>query len=206
MKLEKEQLLICSGVLLTVMVVAILAFYGATEEGVRVIVRATARTSLAFFLLAFITSSIHCLSQNNTSAWLLRNRGYIGLSFALSHTVHLFALISLGIWFPDPFLQELKMVQLIVGGIGYLLIFAMTITTFAAPRRVIGEKAWRFLHKFGVYYIWIVFAQSYIRRAVDDSFYVPFALALILALVFRWGSYLARRFNKRSAVRTQVGL
>jgi methionine sulfoxide reductase heme-binding subunit len=62
-----------------------LATTGVDEEGVRAIIRLTARTSVALFLLAFTASAAFRLWGGRLPRWLLVNRRYLGLSFAVSH-------------------------------------------------------------------------------------------------------------------------
>jgi DMSO/TMAO reductase YedYZ heme-binding membrane subunit len=73
------------------------------------------------------------------------------------------------------------------------LLTLMTITSFAAPRRLIGERAWKILHTTGSYYIWLIFMNSYLSRTLADAAYAPFTLALIAALGLRIASSLRRR-------------
>ena len=98
---------ITSFVFLGLMILAILAsaLHGFTEEAIRAFVRNTARVSLVLFLLAFSASSVQAIFRRSWSAWLLRNRRYLGVSFAVSHAGHLLALILLAIFFPHPFLR-----------------------------------------------------------------------------------------------------
>ena len=69
----------------------------------------------------------------------------------------------------------------------------MTITSFAPPRRLIGEHAWKILHTTGSYYVWLIFFNSYAVRAVQDIAYAPFAIALLLALALRIARWLKSR-------------
>ncbi len=167
--------------------VGVLVGTGWSEEGVRALVRTTARTSLALFLLAFTASSLARLWRSGATAWLLRNRRQVGVSFAFSHLVHLAALVALGAAFPDPFLRELSVVAVAGGGLAYLFILAMTVTSFDRTAAWLGRRRWKRLHTVGSWVVWIVFAQSYLPRALVDPFYVPFALAVLAAPVLRVG-------------------
>ena len=162
-----------------------LAAHGVSEDAVRSVVRVTARSSLVLFLLAFTASSLHAFLRSGTSAWALRNRRHLGVSFAASHTVHLLALVALGLRFPDPFLVDLEAIAVIGGGLAYVFLYAMTLTSFAGPARALGARRWKTLHTAGAWYIWIIFAQSYIPRALANPSYVPFAAALVAAAGLR---------------------
>ena len=161
------------------------ALWGFSETFVRAIIRATARISIALFLLAFVATSLHAFWPSSFTSWLRGNRRYVGVSFALSHFTHLAALFTLGAYFPRPFLDDLNIVTLIGGGLAYLFITLMTITSFTAPRRLIGERAWSILHTTGSYYIWLIFLNSYLSRSLVDLSYAPFALALLVVMGLR---------------------
>jgi DMSO/TMAO reductase YedYZ heme-binding membrane subunit len=45
--------------------------------------------------------------------------------------------------------------------IAYAILLAMTVTSFAAPRRRLGPKAWRILHKGGIYSMWLAIWATY---------------------------------------------
>ena len=77
------------------MVAAILGVRGVGEEGVRACVRATARSSALLFLGAFVASMLRRRWRNPFTGWLIRNRRYLGVSFAASHAIHLGALVAL---------------------------------------------------------------------------------------------------------------
>src|SRR5262245_51654671 len=80
--------------ILLVTIEAMLA--GPPVEAVRGIIRATARSSFALFSLAFTASAVCYFWPNAWTRWQLRNRRYLGVSFALSHFVHLLAILALG--------------------------------------------------------------------------------------------------------------
>lgn len=180
--------------------VTVIVTMGFNEQAVRVLVRDTARLSVLLFLFAFAASSLNVLLHRRWTAWLLKNRRYIGVSFAISHAGHLLTLVALYIWFPHPFIEvSLMRVAVIGGGLAYLLIFAMALTSFDRTAVMIGPRIWHILHTLGAYYIWIIFAQSYIPRALKQSqlppefrsaWYIPLATALLVTMGLRaiaWG-------------------
>jgi len=167
---------------------------GSGEDLIRSIIRITARVSVALFLLAFTASSLRALFPSSASTWLLQNRRYLGVSFALSHFTHLAALFALGAWFPHPFLDDTTAVTFLGGGLAYVFLAAMTITSFAPPRRLIGERAWKILHTTGSYYIWFIFFISYVPLALQSAAYLPLAAALVVA----FGLRMARRYKRKA--------
>jgi len=176
------------------MVIGILIHQGFTEAGVRVIIRATARTSLFLFLLAFSASSLRRLWQHPATAWLLRNRRYLGVSFAVSHFLHLGAIATLAKRWPHPFIeQSTEPLVVFGGGLAYVLIAAMVATSFDRSAAWLGPRRWRILHTVGNYYALIIFANSYVGRALVEPAYLPALLGIVLALGLRVVVYLRRR-------------
>ena len=63
-------------------------------EGVRMVIRFTARTSLLLFCLAFSAAALVRLWPNAWTHWQRRNRRYLGVTFAASHAVHAVAITA----------------------------------------------------------------------------------------------------------------
>src|SRR3979411_166262 len=61
-------------------------------DGVRMVIRFTARTSLLLFCLAFSAAALARLWPNAWTRWLRRNRRYLGVTFAASHGLHAIAI------------------------------------------------------------------------------------------------------------------
>lgn len=175
---------------------------GWSEESVRIVVRWTAKIAVVLFASAFAASSLRVFWRNPTTRFLLANRRRLGLAFALSHSVHLMALVVLGVAFPSPFVDDLNAVTLVGGGLAYVFMFAMAATSNDAAVKKLGLPRWRTLHTIGSGYIWLIFAQSYTPRALEDPAAVPFAALLFGVLGLR----LARRLRvRREAARRSVG-
>src|ERR1700746_1579897 len=73
---------------------AIAGLRGFEVEGVRMVIRFTARTSLLFFCLAFSAAALAWLWPNAFTRWQRRNRRYLGVTFAASHALHAVAIIA----------------------------------------------------------------------------------------------------------------
>jgi DMSO/TMAO reductase YedYZ heme-binding membrane subunit len=175
-----------------ILVVSIAAMTTAPLQGVREIIRATARTSFALFTLAFTASAAHHFWPNAWTRWQLRNRRYLGVSFAVSHTVHLFALMALGRLAPADLAMEVDGVTWFFGGIAYVFIALMTATSFDSTARLVGPRAWSVLHTTGSYYIWLIFAYSYLERAALMPAYIPAAILVVFMLALRLSARISR--------------
>jgi len=160
----------------------LLAAYGTGEVGVRVLLRATARTSVVLFTAAFVASSVARVWPLPLTRWMLRNRRYLGVSFAVSHFVHLFAIIA-AVRIAN---FEISTGTAIGGGLGYVFVAAMTATSFDRSAAWLGPRRWKLLHTVGAYVIWAVFAITYVPLAIFKSpAYAPFALLVLGSLVLR---------------------
>lgn len=162
----------------------LLAVTGTDEAGVRVLVRATARIAVALFIGVFAASSLQRLWPTPLSRWLRANRRYLGVTFAVGFGLHLLSLLLLGALHPDPFLGDLEVPTLVIGGIASALIAAMAFTSSNRAQVRLGER-WRQLHLVGGYAAWAIFVQSYAGRVLE-GWLEPLLLALLLgALALR---------------------
>lgn len=180
--LEGGRVVAAASVALVAMVALVLALEGTGEAGLRAVIRWTARSSLALFLPAFVASSLRRLWRAPASAWLLRNRRYVGLSFAVSHGLHLAAILALAATVPEAVFNPVTVVG---GGLGYAFIAAMAATSTDAAVRRLGARRWRLLHRTGMWVIFVIFAQSYLGRSLAEPAYAPLGLAIAGALGLR---------------------
>jgi methionine sulfoxide reductase heme-binding subunit len=162
-------------------------------EGVHAVTRLTARTSLLLFLAAFTASALAQFFPSSMTKWLRKNRRYLGVAFAFSHLVHLIFIFIYAKVDPGTFWASRTPGSLIGPSITYVLIFAMAATSFDRTARVIGAKAWRWLHWLGGYAILFTFMIAYGGRATESAFYIPFFTLLVMALLLRIGARLRQR-------------
>jgi methionine sulfoxide reductase heme-binding subunit len=163
------------------MVAAIWLVHGIDEQGMRMTIRATARTSCILFLCAFVASALRRVWLNPISTWLLKNRRYLGLSFAVSHTYH--AIAWTGLWFvtsgTHPKFDPL-------GILGYVFLIAMTVTSFERPAALLSQRAWKILHTAGMHYFWLGFTLEFSLRISQSMFiYLPLVILLVFTMLLR---------------------
>lgn len=180
-------------IVLAVMSVSSFAWLGFSEEALRAMIRGTARSSIILFVLAFTASSLYSLFKTRWAQYLRQNRRYIGVSFALSHFVHLLFLILLMRFYPEDSLAKLHIVEIILASLTYVFILLMTITSFDPPRRRIGEKAWHLLHTIGMYLVWLIFLETYGKGALQDGHYIPVVMLLLAAMGLRIARIVKRK-------------
>ena len=167
--------------LLSAMALWIVVSHGGNVEGVRLAIRATARTSLVLFALAFTAGALVELLPSEATRWQRRNRRYLGVSFAVSHFIHLGAIVALATLDRELFWKLTNVTTIVLAGTAYLFIAAMAATSFDRSAAWLGPRKWRLLHLIGGWYIWISFAVAVGKRVPLDSFYWPMAV-LVLAV------------------------
>lgn len=171
----------------------LLLVFGWNEEGLRVVVRSTARSSVLLFALAFSASSLYLLRPSRSAGWLLKNRRYLGVAFAASHFVHADALLALATVSERFVNEELNAVTLVGGGLAYAFIAAMAATSTDRTAAWLTPRNWKRLHTVGGYWVWAIFAQSYIPRVAVEPGYAPLALLVLGILGLRLGVRLKSR-------------
>ena len=154
-------------------------------DGIRMVIRFTARSSLLLFCLAFGAAALARLWPNAWTRWLRRNRRYIGVSFATSHGLHAAAIAAFAVQDPAGFATATNLASYVLGGIGYGIIVAMTATSFDRTAQAIGPRAWRILHLGGGYYLWFQFMVSFGKRIPDMPLYALFLIPLLVVIVLR---------------------
>jgi len=153
-----------------------LAAGAAPDERWQLAARYTARLAFLLFMPVYVASAWNRLAPSAGSRWVMKRRRSLGLAFATTHTIHLGALTTYNVvagTVPDP-------ATLIVGGGAFATLYAMVLTSNDAAVRRLGGRRWQSLHRFGMHYLWFVFAFSYAGRVLGGK--LEFAPLLALAL------------------------
>lgn len=153
-----------------------------SADALRTAIRATARSSFALFLLTFLASSLVTLLPGAFSRQVLRERRFLGLAFAFSHTVHGVLIYLYAQRFPELFWAGRTAVANIPGSVGYLFILLLTLTSFKGAMRLLGGRLWRGLHSTGTWVLAGVFCLSFYKRIPMGGWY-PLAFALMFAAI-----------------------
>lgn len=150
--------------------------------------------ALPFFLLAFVTSSVARLWPGSVSGWLLRNRRYFGLAFAYGMAWHFAFVGYYFVRFGDP----LNRTALVLDLIGLLFLLALTLTSFRPVARQLTPAGWRFLHKTGVYAIWLLATDINLgaARGHGDALHISMLIALLGAWMLRLAAWSKRRLGR----------
>ena len=172
--------------LLLLMCAGLLAASGLDTDGVRLVIRATARSSLALFLAAFLASAALAIRADTVTRWLVRNRRSLGLAFAMSHAIHLLAIVVLARTDPAMFATLSTRASIVAGSIAYVVIGLLAATSFDAIVKWLGVDRWKQLHRFGLWFVWLFFFVTNGKRVPASAWYLlPVAMLIAAALVRR---------------------
>ena len=196
--MQGRAVVVSAAVFSAVSACAIMVVYGAGEEGLGVGLRITARVGLAYFLLAFVASSVNQLWRGAAGKWLLRNRKHLGVGFAVIHFTHAGFIVARAAVHSDNFWTARSVPSLIPGTLTYVFLVAMTVTSFKGPAKRLGRPAWKVLHKVGMYALWGIFVAAYAKGIADQPGNVFPVVLLAAALCVRAVARLAITRKRRT--------
>lgn len=177
-----------------------LATYGIEKDGIVHWLDATGRSGAVTFTAAFIASPLHKLFPSAISRDLLKNRRFLGIAFGFQH---LFFHLPAVIWF-----LIIAQAPIAIGGIGFVLVTCMLITSFPVPAKWIGPRNWQILHKTGMFYLCFIFLFSFWPKSSGNPVlfseaylinYAAFELALILAVGLRVVAFIRQKLISKAA-------
>ena len=169
----------------------LLALGGAGEEGLGRIARVTARIALLIFVAVYAASPLRRLWREPASAWLLRNRRFVGLSFAVAMAFHALAILALALRLGPGF--EIEPISFAGGSLAYLFTALQAATSSDRAVAALGPGRWRALHRAGLHAIWIVFAVTELPAALQSPLHFALALLLVAAAALRAAAAFRRR-------------
>ena len=152
-----------------------------SDESARLWTRYSAHLSFLYLITAYSVSIFKDTFNHDAINNLVINRRYFGLSFSISHSVHLVALI----YFFYTSNENPGIVSIIGGGLGYLLMYAMTLTSTDAMVKRIGIKNWKMLHTIGINYLVIIFFYTFVGSMLGTSPYSIYTV-YVLAIIIIW--------------------
>jgi DMSO/TMAO reductase YedYZ heme-binding membrane subunit len=123
----------------------------------------------------------------------MRLRRYLGLSAALSHTVH-FGYVCAYLVVSD---EPIDWTTIVFGGAAFGLMWVMALTSNNRAQRAMGLW-WQRLHLVGMHYIWLIFMQTFVGVALAASSGWAQAMSVLgfVALGVRASAWLSQRFSR----------
>ena len=156
------------------------------------------RLAVPWLFVAFAASSLVILFPNKLSKWILRNRRMFGLCFATGMAWQLLFILWFVIGFFGYYMEEAYSYYDLSEQIpGYVILFAMTFTSFKFGRSMISGRAWRILHKGGIYFIWAVVWSTYWFELYYYDDIQPVDYAYYWMGMAAWGVRIAAWSKKR---------
>ncbi len=137
---------------------------GSSDENIRFQLRLTAQLSLIILIFVMVVRPLWQLSESTFTKKLLAIRPILGVILAGTFTSHMALLIYRSYKIDD---FQLILSDNLLGTLSFIFIYAMLITTFSGPRRAIGPKFWKALHKFGIYLILSGFMLTLLPSSID---------------------------------------
>lgn len=133
-----------------------------SPQSISALIQLSVRLAVPWLFLAFAASSLAAVYPGALSRWLLRNRRIIGLCFAAGMAWQLLFICWLVFGHWDYYAEEAySLYDLSEQLPGYLVLAAMTATSFKAGRNKLTAAQWRLLHKGGIYFLWAVVWSTY---------------------------------------------
>ena len=168
-----------------------------TPEATVAMIRLSVQLASPWIYLAFVATALVQLFPSSFSSWLLRNRRYIGLSFAAGFGWQaVFILVLLGLH-GDYYATVLHdTAEFISRMLSYVLLLALTVTSFFPVRRAMDDGHWRLLHRVGIWYFWAAIWVSYAETVMTGDtriIAIVFVVAGLIVLTLRCAAYLKKR-------------
>jgi hypothetical protein len=143
--------------------------------------RWTGRLAFLVFLVPWLASPLQKLYPSAISQLLLRWRRQAGIAFGSIQVVHLGLIVGLYQIYEDPGVDA---ATLVVGGAGILLAMFMLITSFDGPLQLVGSRAWKALHRSGIYVCgFIYFFDFLVAPFLADYDLLAYAPLMVLTAV-----------------------
>ena len=179
-----------------------------SDDNIRVATRSTVRVAFVLYLVVLVARPLQQLLRKDWTAALLRNRRLVGVAFAAAMTAHLGLIgIPLGIFSGITFhlarnnamtahlgliIYRFKTHPILdlpppnlVGYGAYAVFYLMLITSFDRPKRLLGPRAWKILHRTGLVWAAIVFVAPQSLEEFADPVFLTYLVAFLLALSIR---------------------
>ena len=153
------------------------------------------RWAVPIIYLVAATSALQALFPGPLPMWLLRNRKYIGMCFAVAMAWQGLFIFMMSNFFRDYYFEEIFYLRdELEGSTGYIFLAAMVVTSFKFGRKHLNGKQWKLLHRSALYYLWAYpfsvywWNLSYYEnpQTIDYVFYWSGFLAFALRIA-AWG-------------------
>ncbi|MFT5710344.1 MAG: DMSO/TMAO reductase YedYZ heme-binding membrane subunit [Halioglobus sp.] len=113
------------------------------------------RLAIPFIYIVVAASSLQILYPSVFSKWLLRNRKYVGLCFAVAMAWQGLYIFIISTFFREYYFENIYVLRdEIEGSVGYIFLACMILTSFQVTRKKITQKQWKLIQQGGIYILW----------------------------------------------------
>jgi len=145
-----------------VMVYSMMGIEFTSGRAVSSMIGLSVRCAVPLFFVAFAASSVNVLFPGLFGRWILRNRKFIGLSFAAAMAWQLFFILWMFTQYTEYYVERVYALSDLIEGVGgYLLLTAMVLTSFRFGRSRLTARQWKVLHTVGIYWLWLYIWIAY---------------------------------------------
>ena len=175
-----------AGPMCIVMIIAMIKADLSTGPGVSTMIQFSVRFAVPIIFLVISISSLQILFPGPVPAWLLRNRKYIGMCFAVAMAWQGSFIFMMSNFYRDYYYGDVYLLRdELEGSIGYIFLTAMVVTSFPFGRKYLTAKQWKLLHKTAIYFL---FAYPFSVYWWNLSYYEN---PLPIDYVFYWSGFIA---------------
>jgi DMSO/TMAO reductase YedYZ heme-binding membrane subunit len=138
-----------------VMVIGMMGADISTGPGVSKMIQFSVRFAVPFIFLVVAISSVQVLFPGPLPMWMLRNRKYIGLCFAVAMAWQGFFIFMMSNFHRAYYYENVYLLRdELEGTIGYIFLPAMVVTSFNFGRKHFNATQWKLIHKSSLYFLW----------------------------------------------------
>ena len=188
---------VIAGLSLMIILAGLASIGTSTPEATVSMIRLSVQLASPWIYLAFVATALGQLFPSGFSSWLLRNRRYVGLSFAAGFGWQAVFIVALLVLHGDYYATTLHdSAEFITRMLSYTLLLALTVTSFFPVRRAMDPRHWRLLHLVGIWYFWASIWVSYAYTVMMGDtrvIAIVFIVAGLLVLTLRCAAYLKKR-------------
>ncbi len=190
-----------------IIISAMMASDLSSGAGVSHMIGYSVRWTIPFIYIVVGTSSLQILFPSPFSMWLMRNRKYIGLCFAVGMVWQGLFIFIISTFLRDYYFKEIYFFRdELEGTIGYIFLGVMVVTSFQFGRKYVNAMQWKLVHKGGIYFLWaypysvywwnLTYAQP---RTIDYILYWGGFIAFALRIA-AWGKKRQQKAKRQSAI------
>lgn len=194
--MEGKKVTVIISAFLVLVVGGVLFINSGSEESLRWSLRRTAGFAFVLFFVCFGAAAMHYFLRANFSKWLLRNRRYIGIGFALVFLTHGLLVGLMVLLYPEPFLSQVPAGIFYGGALSFSAAAIMGITSNDYSVRLFGRRGWSALHTSLGYYLAISWVLAYVNIVkTGGTFFLLWLMVAVGLLLLRWSKLIAIRIK-----------